>query len=145
MAITSSDIHNQSFSIGRRGYDVDEVDVFLEQVANEIDEMNAALEQLENDFDGGSFTNYEPVVVTGDTEGLKEELLRKDMFIADLKKELEEKKANDYAIAQALIIAQRSADEILNIAHGDAAQIRHDAELEAEDIINKANREKQDI
>ncbi|MCL2889318.1 MAG: DivIVA domain-containing protein, partial [Eggerthellaceae bacterium] len=98
-----------------------------------------------NDLDGGHFTSYEPVVVSGDTEGLKEELLRKDMFIADLKKELEEKKANDYAIAQALIIAQRSADEILNIAHGDAAQIRHDAELEAEDIINKANREKQDI
>ena len=37
MAITASDIHNQSFSIDRKGYDVDEVDVFLEHVADEID------------------------------------------------------------------------------------------------------------
>ena len=28
MAITSSDIQNQSFKIERRGYDVDEVDAF---------------------------------------------------------------------------------------------------------------------
>ena len=37
MAITSAEIHNQSFSIDRKGYDVDEVDVFLEHVADEID------------------------------------------------------------------------------------------------------------
>mgnify|MGYP001028311848 CR=1 FL=1 len=37
MAITSAEIHNQSFSIDRKGYDVDEVDVFLEHVAAEID------------------------------------------------------------------------------------------------------------
>ena len=40
MAITSSDIQNQSFKIERRGYDVDEVDVFLERVASEIDDLN---------------------------------------------------------------------------------------------------------
>ena len=39
MAITSAEIHNQSFSIDRKGYDVDEVDVFLEHVADEIDGM----------------------------------------------------------------------------------------------------------
>ena len=37
MAITSEDIHNQSFTVDRKGYDVDEVDVFLEHVAAEID------------------------------------------------------------------------------------------------------------
>ena len=36
MAITSADIQNQSFKIERRGYDVDEVDVFLERVASEM-------------------------------------------------------------------------------------------------------------
>ena len=40
MAITSADIQNQSFKIERRGYDVDEVDVFLERVASEIDDLN---------------------------------------------------------------------------------------------------------
>ena len=44
MAITSADIHNQSFSIDRKGYDVDEVDVFLEHVADEIDAMTAQID-----------------------------------------------------------------------------------------------------
>ena len=46
MAITSSDIQNQSFKIERRGYDVDEVDVFLERVASEIDELNDEIARL---------------------------------------------------------------------------------------------------
>lgn len=46
MAITSSDIQNQSFKIERRGYDVDEVDVFLERVASEIDDLNDEIARL---------------------------------------------------------------------------------------------------
>ena len=45
MAITSADIQNQSFKIERRGYDVDEVDVFLERVASEIDDLNDEIAQ----------------------------------------------------------------------------------------------------
>ena len=48
MAITSAEIHNQSFSIDRKGYDVDEVDVFLEHVADEIDGLNDQIAQLES-------------------------------------------------------------------------------------------------
>ena len=51
MAITASDIHNQSFSIDRKGYDVDEVDEFLEHVANEIDILNSTIAELENEAD----------------------------------------------------------------------------------------------
>ena len=40
MALTAADIQNVSFSIDRKGYDVDEVDVFLERVADEVDAMN---------------------------------------------------------------------------------------------------------
>ena len=47
MAITSADINNQSFSIDRKGYDVDEVDVFLEHVADEIDYLNDEKDQHE--------------------------------------------------------------------------------------------------
>ena len=46
MAITSEEIHNQSFTVDRKGYDVDEVDVFLEHVAAEIDGLNAEIEEL---------------------------------------------------------------------------------------------------
>ncbi|MDR0515163.1 MAG: DivIVA domain-containing protein [Coriobacteriaceae bacterium] len=143
MAITSADIQNQSFSIDRKGYDVDEVDVFLERVANEVDELNAAIEQLEAELDGDKFAGLDtPVRERG---GSSEDMRKKDALIADLQSELEEKKANDNAIAQALIIAQRSADELILNANSDADQIRQDAEDEAQRIIDKANAEKQRI
>lgn len=39
MSITSIDIQQQSFEMARHGYDVQEVDVFLERIAAEVDEM----------------------------------------------------------------------------------------------------------
>ena len=144
MAITSTDIHNQSFSIDRKGYDVDEVDVFLEHIANEVDDLNAIIEQLENELESGELSSYEGSASRG-AESSSEELGKKDEYIADLERQLEEKKANDYAIAQALIIAQRSSDEMLAIAQEDAARIRQEAEEEGQRIIDKAIREKQDI
>ena len=132
MAITSAEIHNQSFSIDRKGYDVDEVDVFLEHVADEIDGMNAQIAQLENQLDDRKFEGFDtparveaPVVVTDDAA-----LAEKDARIADLERQLEAKKADDNAIAQALIIAQRSADEIIANANAQAAATIKDAEDE---------------
>lgn len=141
MAITSSDINDMEFSIDRRGYDVDEVDVFLERLSNEVDEMNATIAQLEEGYSGeDKFSGFDtPVGASSD------ELAEKDALIADLQSELDEKKANDNAIAQALIIAQRSADEIIANANNEAAQIRQDAEDEAQRILDKVNNEKQRI
>ena len=51
MAITAAEIQNVSFSIDRKGYDVDEVDVFLEHVAEEIDTMNQRIEGLVAELD----------------------------------------------------------------------------------------------
>lgn len=145
MAITSSDIQNQSFSIDRKGYDVDEVDVFLERVANEVDEMNATIIQLENEIDDDKLAGFDKPARGVDSGVDKAELAKKDARITDLERELEEKKANDNAIAQALIIAQRSADEIIDNANHDAAQIRRDAEEEAQRIVDKADNERQRI
>ena len=55
MAITASDIHNQSFSIDRKGYDVDEVDVFLEHVADEIDILNDTIAHLQDQLEADRF------------------------------------------------------------------------------------------
>ncbi len=146
MAITSSDIQNQSFSVDRRGYDVDEVDVFLEHVAQEVDELNATIEQLENELDGDKFSGFDTPgqVVEGDAE-LIANLEEKERQIAELEQQLEDKKADDNAIAQALIIAQRSADEIVANANAEADQINQDAEDEAQRILDKANSEKQKV
>lgn len=142
MTITSSDINNQSFSIDRKGYDVDEVDVFLEQLAQEVDEMNATIARLEGEYDGEDrFSGFDTPVGGASAE----ELAEKEAVIRDLQDQLAEKKANDNAIAQALIIAQRSADEIIENANNMAAQIHQDADDEAQRILDKANNEKQRI
>lgn len=47
MAITGAGIMDISFSISRKGYDVDEVDVFLERVAEEVDALNTKISAME--------------------------------------------------------------------------------------------------
>ena len=143
MAITAADIQNVSFSIDRKGYDVDEVDVFLEHVADEIDALNRLIADLEEQVAGGAADVAEAVEVT---EGAEEfvaaadagELAELQARIIELETQLSEKSANDNAISQALIVAQRSADEVLANARTEASNIIKDADEEADRIIGKA-------
>lgn len=160
MAITAFDIHNQSFSIDRKGYDVDEVDVFLEHVADEIDILNNRVSELEDQLDEGA--RFDGLDVPVDVEALEDtgeiaavdgahaaapedELAEKDARIAELEEQLAEKTANDNAISQALIIAQRSADDIIAKANATAAETVADAKEEAQRILDRANHEKQEV
>ncbi len=145
MAITSAEIHNQSFSVDRRGYDVDEVDVFLEHVADEIDDMNAQIAQLESQMDDGKFDGFDKPARIEAPAVDDAVLAEKDERIADLERQLEAKKADDNAIAQALIIAQRSADEIIANANAQAAASVKDAEDEAQRILDKAEADRQKV
>ncbi len=158
MAITSADINNQSFSIDRKGYDVDEVDVFLEHVADEIDYLNDRIAELEQQLEEDAFAGFdapaapveqevvEPAAVsTFDASEYEAALAEKDDIIADLERQLADKKADDSAIAQALIIAQRSADEILAKANAQATETVQDAREEAQRIIDRANNDRQDV
>ncbi|MEG0070856.1 MAG: DivIVA domain-containing protein [Raoultibacter sp.] len=146
MAISSTDIQNQSFSIDRKGYNVDEVDVFLERVAGEIDALNDQVAQLNGQIDELSFAPQDEMVhydVPVSTELV--DTSDKDALIADLQQQLEERKGEDNAIAKALITAQRSGDEVVAKAKSDAETMRQDAEDEARRILDKANNEKQRI
>lgn len=159
MAITAADIHNQSFSIDRKGYDVDEVDVFLEHVADEIDALNNQIISLEDQLEDSKFGGFdtpvteviakEPVAPTSapsaDVSEYERLIAEKDDVIADLERQLEEKKANDSAISAALIIAQRSADEIIAKANAQAAETIQDARDESTRILNRANSDKQEV
>ena len=155
MAITASDIHNQSFSIDRKGYDVDEVDVFLEHVADEIDVLNDTIAHLQAQLEEDRFSGFDApasatvaiseTVSTVDTAEFDAQLAQKDAIIADLERQLNDKRADDNAIAQALIIAQRSADEILAKANANATETIQDARDEAQRIIDRANTDRQDV
>lgn len=156
MAITSEDIQNQSFSIDRKGYDVDEVDVFLEHVADEIDLLNDRIAELEDQLEearGGVVVSAREdadgdeteTIIAGDAGDYAVLLAEKDDIIADLEAQLADKQANDSAISQALIIAQRSADEIIVKANAQASETMQDARDEAERIIARANADRQEI
>lgn len=147
MAITSEDIQNQSFKIERRGYDVDEVDVFLEHVASEIDELNDTIAHLRLQANDAASMRTEVIqeAPSADLTAAKAEIAEKDAKIADLEARLHERKSDDSAIAQALIVAQRTGDEIISKSKAEAEQIRMNAEDEAKRILDKANTEKQRV
>lgn len=163
MAITAQDIHNQSFAIDRKGYDVDEVDVFLEHVADEIDDLNNEIARLQMQLDEAQQAAAEateeaaavapvsaPSAIDGEIEAIEDGeyaaiIAEKDAQIADLTEQLSDKQANDNAISQALIIAQRSADEIIVKANAQASETMQDAREEADRILSRANADKQDV
>lgn len=165
MAITSEEIHNQSFTVDRKGYDVDEVDVFLEHVAAEIDGLNAEIDSLlaqveelqaqlqEPAFDepmdmDAAFAEPALPVEEEAEEVIVEETVtadEKDERIAELERQLAEKDADASVIATALVTAQRSAKEVIERAEDEAKNIRDDAEADAADIIDRANAERAKI
>lgn len=152
MAITAADIENQSFSISKKGYDVDEVDVFLERVAEEIDEMNNIIAELR--AGKSEVASSEPEV---EEEPYEEEefdemsddpqliIREKDKIIEELRSKLDQKQADDSVISQALIVAQRSADEIIASANTKADITVQDAHDEADRIVKRAEAEKNSI
>ena len=78
----------------------------------------------------------EVAAATVDTSEYDAQLAQKDAIIADLERQLSDKRADDNASAQALIIAQRSADEILAKANANATETIQDARDEAQDVID---------
>ena len=135
---------------------MDEVDVFLEHVADEIDILNDTIAHLQDQLEADRFSGFdapaastvaitEVAAATVDTSEYDAQLAQKDAIIADLERQLSDKRADDNAIAQALIIAQRSADEILAKANANATETIQDARDEAQRIIDRANTDRQDV
>ena len=172
MAITAEEIRSYPLSTDRKGYNMEEVDQLLDRVAEEIDELTATIAdlrfRLENQPEPEPAPVPEPVVdeeaveaavaekVIAAKAGFERELeaakaavaaevSAKDAKIADLEAALADAKADGNAIAQALIIAQRSADEILSNANAQAVQIIDDAKEDAANILARAEEDKQAV
>ncbi|MGI8573802.1 MAG: DivIVA domain-containing protein [Egibacteraceae bacterium] len=111
MALTAQDVENQLFRQEFRGYNQEEVDTFLEQVAASLRELTAERDQLaqrltERDQRGG------------DEEGEAERILRRT-----------------------LIAAERTAEEVVREARGEAEQLREEARQESEQQLTEASAE----
>lgn len=141
MGITSSDIDNQSFSINKKGYNVSEVDMFLEKVSREVGVLNSKI--LENEKKIDELRRNE-----GSSERISElnaTIAKQNIEIEELNKQVKENINDGRAISEALIVAQRQAEKIVSEANEKAGKIIKDANEKADYIEKDADSQKKKV
>ena len=121
MSLTSVDIQQQQFRVRFRGFDIREVDRFLEQTAETITSLQEENKKLKEDLRR----------LKMETQGYKE---REETFkraMLNSQKVLEQMKDNARKSAEIIIAdAEVKAEKILNRAHNRLSQLHEDiAEL----------------
>ncbi len=124
--ITPLDISQQQFKIRFRGFDIREVDAYLDQMAEAYENQESEIKKLKGQIDR---LNLE-------SQGYKK---REEIFkraILNSQKVLEEMKQNAQKSAELVVAeAEVNAEKILNKAHTRLAQLHEDiAELKRQRI-----------
>ena len=121
MGITQAVIKQKEFSTRFRGFDVQEVDAFLEEVAREFEKFNHTIENLKEqnrrlDLENQGYKNRE--------NSFKRVLLHSQKVLEEMKKNA--RKSAESIVAEAEV----EAEKILNRAHQRLSQLHSDiAEL----------------
>ena len=121
MKITPLDIQQQKFKIRFRGFDPQEVDLFLEQIADAFESLLKENEKLQEEI----------LRLENESQGYKK---REETFkraLLNSQKVLEQMKENAQKSSELIIAeAEVKAEKILNKAHNRLAQLHEDiAEL----------------
>ena len=165
MPLTPADVHNVAFKkppIGKRGYDEEEVDAFLDEVERElarlIEENNELRAQVERGGRGGA-----PAVSGADPRlaaDIKAQLdrVQRDKAAAEqaarsMQAELEQVRAQGPGVGagspsssgdgeqqalRVLMMAQRTADDHVSDARREADKLLSDARSKAEEVTREA-------
>ncbi|MER5455831.1 MULTISPECIES: DivIVA domain-containing protein [Micromonospora] len=162
MPLTPADVHNVAFKkppIGKRGYDEEEVDAFLDEVERElarlIEENNELRAQVERGGRGGA-----PAGPGGDARlaaelnDVKAQLdrVQRDKAAAEqaaraMQAELEQTRSAGGAVPggdgeqqalRVLMMAQRTADDHVSDARREADQLLSEARSKAEEVTREA-------
>ncbi|HEU4917381.1 MAG TPA: DivIVA domain-containing protein [Acidimicrobiia bacterium] len=123
MAITPADIEKKTFSTALRGYDLDEVDDFL-------DEMVVAVRGLEEELAAARQR-------VAELEGDPPSVVAADEAAAPVAAGPDES-----AVGRALVAAQQAADRMLEEARGEADRIVADARTEADTFAQERQAKK---
>ncbi|HEX5541811.1 MAG TPA: DivIVA domain-containing protein [Micromonospora sp.] len=158
MPLTPADVHNVAFKkppIGKRGYDEDEVDAFLDEVERElarlIEENTELRAQVERGGRGGPAGPGDPRIAA-EMNDLKAQLdrLQRDKVAAEqaaraMQAELEQVRAQGPAGAdgeqqalRVLMMAQRTADDHVSDARREAETVLAEARAQAEEVTHEA-------
>ena len=147
MAITPADIEQQTFSPSKHGYDTEEVDNFLEQLSSEVDAMLQKIADLK-----GRLNNAEEQLAASQAQvaNLEERVAANAAAPAvTMAAPMQAQPADsglhpsESQISKVLIVAQQSADKMVEEARENADRIRTDAETKAREVIRQALAEKQ--
>ncbi|SDZ07801.1 DivIVA domain-containing protein [Micromonospora pattaloongensis] len=164
MPLTPADVHNVAFKkppIGKRGYDEEEVDAFLDEVERElarlIEENNELRAQVERGGRGGApaAPGADPRLAA-ELNDMKTQLDRaqRDKAAAEqaaraMQAELEQVRSQGGAVVAAggdgeqqalrvLMMAQRTADDHVSDARREADKLLSDARSKAEEVTREA-------
>lgn len=140
MAITPADIDNMTFSEDKKhGYNVEEVDAFLNQVSAEVDAMLQKIADLK-----GRLNNSEQQLAAAQAQiaQLKEASTAAPVEVVAAAP-ASDITASERQISQVLIVAQQSADKLVADARTNAENIRNEADQKAREVIRQALAEKQ--
>jgi cell division initiation protein len=126
MAITPADIEKKTFSTALRGYDLDEVDDFLDEMVvavRELEEELATARQRIADLEG------DPQAVAASAERAQAAAPGPD----------------ESAVGRALVAAQQAADRMLDDARGEADKIVSNARTEAENFASERDAKRAEV
>ncbi len=143
MAITPADIEQQTFSPSKHGYDTEEVDAFLEQIAVEIDAMLQKIADLKGRLNS---TESQLSAAQAQVASLQDASVAAPApapAVTAPAEPVSSLGASERQISQVLIVAQQSADKLLAEARETAEKVRNDADQKAREVIRQALAEKQ--
>ncbi|BBH67521.1 cell wall synthesis protein Wag31 [Actinoplanes sp. OR16] len=163
MPLTPADIHNVAFKkppIGKRGYDEEEVDAFLDEVEQELTRLLEENGALRDQAQRGGGTppsaastmvlNNEFAELAAQLERLQEARARAEQNARSTQAQLERARAEASSQSQALVpvdddrnsrvlmMAQRTADEHMRDAQRESDSLLGNAQNKAEQLLSDA-------
>jgi DivIVA domain-containing protein len=162
MPLTPADIHNVAFKkppIGKRGYDEEEVDAFLDEVEQELirllEENNSLRGQAQRGGGGGGNPAATMVITNefadlqGQLERLQEARARAEQNARNMQSQLERARSavpsgamptvgDDDRNARVLMMAQRTADEHMRDAQREVEALMEQARGKADQLTAEA-------
>jgi len=160
MPLTPADVHNVAFKkppIGKRGYDEEEVDAFLDEVERElarlIEENNELRASAERGGRGAPVSGGDPRIsaelgeLKAQLDRVQREKAAAEQAARGMQAELEQIRAQGGPVSagegeqqalRVLMMAQRTADDHVNDARRESDKLLSDARSKAEEVTRDA-------